>query len=127
MSAKVAEDISTREVINPQASNSIEKVEFKALRIDRAEVQDSISVEVAEDISTREVINLASNFIEEVEFKAHKMDGAEVQVSMSVEVAPDISTREMVIQQGDQHEGVMVQEVVIKPVNTAQPAIQQGD
>ena len=74
----------------------------------------------------------ASNSIEEVESKAHKMDGAEVQVSISVEVAPDISTREMVIQQVDQHEGVMVQEVVIKPVNTAQPAqqipvIQQGE
>merc|ERR1712237_113106 len=74
----------------------------------------------------------ASNSIEEVESKAHKMDGAEVQVSISVEVASDISTREMVTQQVDQHEGVMVQEVVIKPVNTAQPAqqipvIQQGE
>ena len=55
---EVAEDISTREVIN-LASNSTEEAEFQALKMDRAEVQGSISVEVAKDISTRELINLA--------------------------------------------------------------------
>ena len=42
---EVAEDISTREVIN-LASNSTEEAEFQALKMDRAEVQASISVEV---------------------------------------------------------------------------------
>ena len=98
MSVEVAEDISTREMINP-APHSIEEAEFKAHKMDGAEVQVSMSVEVAPDIPTREIVKIQGNTAQPIQ-------------------------KEVATKQVDTVQPIQ-QEVVPKKVDTAQPIHQE--